>query len=489
VRVGLSGTFSLTFEQASPLFLRLAGSGAILVLSAYVGPRMSLAQLILVGEGLVAVVGLVAVIRWPSLGVLGLIIASLLVPIAIGTGTDSKINAAMLGLAGLAGLWILDLPWRREARFRFSRPMLPLFALGLVATLSFAVGVRPEMPFAETAPLRTQIGGLGIFWLSILAFVVAAHRLIHPRWVRAAMWLFTALGAAYIAGRLLPPLSRVVDRFSNGATDSLFYVWLVAFAFGQAAFNRGLHLSVRLALGVVVLATLYQGFFRDRNWNSGWVPPLAVIAIILCAGAPKVGLPVMGIAGALGGLSYSEISKLLLNSYKQYDILTREAAWSTLVPVMKVNPILGIGPANYYWYTPLYPILGYSVNFNSHNNYVDLFLQTGLLGLLCFVWFAVELALLGWRLRNRVAPGFAYAYVCTVLGALAGTLVAGALGDWFLPFVYNIGFTGLRSSLLGWVFLGSLLVFERIEWRQPPLAPVTEDKLETRSYDGRLHES
>ncbi len=101
--------------------------------------------------------------------------------------------------------------------------------------------------------------------------------------------------------------------------------------------------------------------------------------------------------------------------------------------------------------------MGYSVSFSSHNNFVDIVAQTGLLGLACFVWFAWELGRLGWQLRARVPVGFPQAYVYGALGGLVGTLAAGMFGDWVLPFVYNIGLKGFRASALGWLFMGGLV--------------------------------
>jgi hypothetical protein len=34
------------------------------------------------------------------------------------------------------------------------------------------------------------------------------------------------------------------------------------------------------------------------------------------------------------------------------------------------------------------------------------------------------------------------------------------LGDWVLPFVYNIGMSGFRTGLVAWLFLGGLVVLE-----------------------------
>ena len=90
----------------------------------------------------------------------------------------------------------------------------------------------------------------------------------------------------------------------------------------------------------------------------------------------------------------------------------------------------------------------------------------GLLGLACFLWFSGEAARLGWKLKHSTPPGFAQAYVYGALGGLAGTLAAGTLADWILPFTYNIGLTGFRASMLGWMFLGGLVSVEQILRRQ-----------------------
>ena len=138
--------------------------------------------------------------------------------------------------------------------------------------------------------------------------------------------------------------------------------------------------------------------------------------------------------------------------------------------IIKVNPVLGLGPGNYYNYTLLFPILGWYVEFNSHNNYVDIVAQTGILGLICFIWFMVVTWRLGWRLRNEVPKdGFTQAFIYGTLGGLAGSIAAGMLGDWVLPFVYNIGIYGMRSSIYAWFFLGGLVAIDQMRQVGAPL--------------------
>jgi hypothetical protein len=81
---------------------------------------------------------------------------------------------------------------------------------------------------------------------------------------------------------------------------------------------------------------------------------------------------------------------------------------------------------------------------------------------LCYLWFALALGRLGWRLRTQVTDGFATAYVYGVLAGLAGTLATGMLADWVIPFVYNIGLKGFRSSAMAWIFMGGLVAIERL---------------------------
>jgi O-antigen ligase len=218
-----------------------------------------------------------------------------------------------------------------------------------------------------------------------------------------------------------------------------------------------------------MLVTLLTGPFR--SWASGWVPALVVAGGVIFLRWPRLGLAIALLMAAIALINYSTIQTFLLEG-NEYSFITRTAATRILLEIIQANPLLGVGPANYFYYTPLYAILGWYVRFNSHNQYIDIVAQTGLVGMACLVWFAAAAGWSAWKLRRRAADGFSRGYVNACLAILAAMLIAGMLGDWFLPFVYNIGIAGFRSSVLPWLFIGGLVALEHLLDQPASAAPV-----------------
>jgi hypothetical protein len=384
----------------------------------------------------------------------------MLVPFEVGTGTNTGINLAVILIPLLLGIWILDMLVRkRKFPFVSSRPIWPLLVMAAVSLLAFGIGQLPWFVYARGAPLNSQIAGLLIFISSVGAFLLVANLITELSWLKRITWFFLIIGSIYMFAGGIPFLNQALNiLIRRGSNGSLLYVWFVAIALSQVLFNRNLGKFWRILLVGLLLFTFYVSFVLQFGWKSGWVPSVVVVGVIIFLWKPR-----LGIVLALVSLIFLRDLPSQIISTDAYSYNTRIIAWEIIwQEIVKVNPLLGLGPANYYFYTPLYPILGYSVQFNSHNNYVDIVAQIGLLGLLCFLWFAGEEGLLGLRLRNKALDGFSQAYVIGVLGGLAGTLVAGMFGDWVIPFVYNVGVRGFRTSVIAWMFLGGLVVIERI---------------------------
>lgn len=459
--IHIVSSWLFTNERLVTRILILSGvlfASAIIAPRAAMGSRMFM-MLILLFFGTFP---LLLLLYKPVIGILLLIPAGLYIPFSLGTGTATRLTAPIVLVILLVGFWAVDMLVRQKKIFFLkSRPFLPLVIFVVVAFLSFGMGQLPWFLYATQASISAQIGGLAVFFLSAAVFFLVAHQFNDIRWVKYLTFLFLILGSVYILGRYIPALS--VERyFQRGAHGSLFWTWMVALSASQALFNTRLKPHWRVLLGGIAAATLAVGWFQVRYWASGWVPGLLVVGALLFLYNWRVGL-LATIMAVIFKLAFDPGLLNQLLAADEYSINTRQLAWEIVLrDILSVNPLLGVGPANYYHYTHLFPILGWYVDFNSHNQYVDLLAQTGIIGLFCFFWFSYEMGRLTWRLRTKVPEGFELAYVNGALAGLLGTLVAGMLGDWVLPFVYNIGLIGFRASMLAWLFLGAVIVLEKI---------------------------
>jgi len=423
----------------------------ISLVAAYWGSSRILILLIAIPVG---VAGALILLKQPNLGFIMILLGGIFVPFSGPAG----INAAVLFVALLIGIWLMNmLVVERKFYFIGSKALRPVVILLAISIIAFGMGQIPWFVFANQAPLDAQVGGFAIFVFSLVTMIATAHLIQDIKWLQIIVWTFIGLGAFYMGGRFL---WLPVDRLYNWAftAESMFWTWLVALSFAQAVFNTKLKMYVRVLLYGLVLVTIFVAYIQANDWKSGWVPPLVAIGLIV--GLKYKRLMLLAIPFALIVVSYLAVD---LIASDEYSWGTRVDAWLIILEISKASPLLGLGFSNYYWYTPLFPIRGWKVSFNSHSQYVDLIAQVGILGLLSFLWIFFEAGRLGWRLAEKELPnGFAQAYAYGVLGGLAGSLMAAFLVDWILPFAYNIGFSGFRASILFWIFLGGLVSVEQI---------------------------
>ena len=429
---------------------------SVLLLSILISLRSTRLPLQLILTLIIGIGALIIFLKWPPIGLMLIMVVGMFVPM-VGPG---GFNGSILLIALLLGLWILDMVVRqRNIQLVPSRTMLPIFIFIGICILALGMGQFSWYPFASQAPMDAQLGGFVIYILSAGAFLLVANQVRDLRWLKAIVWIFLILGGVYVVARFIPGVGGIVTSlYQRGVhSNSMFWIWLVALSFSQAVFNHRLRISLRAGLLGVTLISLYVGFVQAGTWRSGWIPPLITIAAILYFRYARILFVLIPFAGIYGWILANQSI-----AAESYSWLTRIEAWKIVLSISKINLILGTGFANYYWYTPLFPILGWYVKFNSHSQYVDLIAQVGLLGLGCFLWFFWEIGRLSMSLRASVPEGFTKAYVYGVIGGIAGTLVAAALVDWVLPFVYNIGMTGFRGSVFAWIFLGGLVSIEQI---------------------------
>ncbi|HEY9706986.1 MAG TPA: hypothetical protein V6D48_02150 [Oculatellaceae cyanobacterium] len=395
-----------------------------------------------------------ALLRQPNLGFVLVLLGGMFVQF---TG-PSGLNAATVLIALMFGLWVLDMfIVQRSFQFVHSKTMLPIIVFLIISVLAFLIGQIPWFVFARQAPLDAQVGGFSVFIFSIGGLLLSAHLIKNVRWLKVIVWTFLGLSAIYILSRVIR-LEEIYSLYNIGYTaQSMSWTWLVALALSQFLFNNKLVRHIKWILLALIVFTLYVALFTGYGWKSGWVPPLVAAVVLIGLRYRKLTvfvspLLIIGVVIVVMDLIGSE----------DYSWGTRVDAWLIILEISRVSPLLGMGFANYYWYTPLFPIRGCRVSFNSHSQFVDLIAQTGYIGLLAFIWLFFEFGRLAWNLTKQLPPGFPRAYAYGVFAGICASMVAAFLGDWMLPFVYNVGLAGFRASILPWIFIGGAISLEQM---------------------------
>lgn len=408
-------------------------------------------------------------LRQPQWGLIAVIPVSMLVPIEFATGEVSTLNITIVLIIFLLALWVIDmLIIKRSFSFLTTPSIVILIAFSIIVLLSFLMGFLPWFSNLSMTPITGQLAGMTIFFVSFGAFVLVAHQMKEIRWLKWMVWIFLIFGGIYMVVHRISLLGYSLGSlFQYTATRGVFWIWLVAMAISQALINKDLSSNYRIALVGLVLITLFLAVFRYRGWVSGWLPPLITLVVILWMIKPRLALIVTLILIPIIIFNWDDIIQILLyegDEYKRnwWSLVSRQEAWKIVLEnIVSKNPVLGIGPAGYYYQVANYSIFGYFVPFNSHHQYIDLLAQTGFLGLICYLLFILEIGRLGLRLLPKLSAGFSRAYVVAVLGGTVGTLAAGFLADWIIPFLYNVGLSGVRASVLSWLFWGGLVVIHQ----------------------------
>jgi len=406
---------------------------------------------------------IVGVMRRPMAGVQALVLVAVLTPLESANWASTSLSIAVL----LVCIWFLrQLVVQRQLVFVASGAITATLGLMAVTVLAFIVGQFKWFP-VSSAPLRAQFGGMALFLASTGILLVVAS-VASRQDVKRLLWLFVWTGAvvmfATAIGRSEIRAGGLTISTST-SIGSVFYTWLVALAAGQGLWNRSLSRSSRAGLLALASLTVAHQLVVLFTWASAWIPPSIALGTILLMRSPRLTIAVSTLLVPLVLFDWSAaVAPIVAN--ESYSWATRIAAALSMRDLIAHSPWVGFGPANYIFYTPFFPILGYRVLFNSHNNYIDVAAQTGVVGLSLFILILLALAWTAFRLARHFPAGFEKGYLMGALGGVIGTACSGMLGDWIIPFAYNVGVRGFRSSVMFWLFAGGVLAIDRIRREQ-----------------------
>ncbi len=403
-----------------------------------------------------AVLGLILVVRFQRQSPIFILLVAAFVPFGVSTGTGSRVMASLILTGLFIVIWLLYLVGVKKKLALFpsaiNKPLIAFVIVVIVAWLwsqvfrDVFVRSAPSFPFVQAAAAIVMV----LLPVSLLMVGNQVRDVKTLRWMVALILLVGGIDVVRRFANIDAPVN------ANGIT----MMWVVAFALSLVLFHKGLSGLLRTGLIFLVGISVVWGFVLHIDWLAGWLPGFIAMAILVLVRSRKAFL-VLALAALVIFLLNQAYFIQHINYKSSWDGDTRMAAWLVNWQVTGNHLLFGTGPAGYAAYYMTY--FPYSA-MATHNNYIDIIAETGLVGFTLYILLFLAIAWSGYRLCRKLSGrgDFLEAMAMAVFAGTIGCIVIMAFGDWLIPFAYTQTIEGFSYEVYSWLFMGSIIAMDRL---------------------------
>lgn len=374
--------------------------------------------------------------------------------IQVGAFSGEEMTQGLFPIEVLAT--ILVVVWLLKGGFhtiRSTRFNLPLFLLVPCSLISLVVGFNFYDP---TIPLNHMKLSVSVGQIALLVWVIGTYLVFAntPAAGHAADEIRRTIVILAVPSLLLLVSLRVWP----------YVEWSTTFALPASSlcFAEFFHTRKpvrRAALILMTVAPAIYGYSMGKAFFYAYVlVSMAAIAwmcarrLALVFGPPVIAAYVILVPIATGSFEPGFL-KDAVDTEEQQQSLGGDAGRDALIRdslnIWVQHPVFGVGPGNNYPYMLRYSMLG-----TAHNQYMNILIELGVVGLFCFLWFAYGAWRTGLAAWRHAADPTKRVLVTGWIGLFAAMLVGGLFGDFMIPSIRNDGLQLLALFYVQWILLG-----------------------------------
>lgn len=456
------GTGFFFWEKKHALLLRLGMVVGMLVLAPALGllvvkvkPSFMVLGVAAVPIAIIVLQLMLTRLNWAPVIIL---FAAAFVPISLSTGTESRLVDSLLLTIIFVSNWVLSMVLV-DKRLRLypspvNTPLLGFMSVTVLSLIWSMVMRDPLVVIWESTPIVQTASAIVMIMLPG-AFLLVANHIDKVKLFKIMVAIMLVAGVIAVLYRLdQSPISFIND-------GGLFTMWVVSLSLSLALFNRQLSWQWRGSLLLLAAVWIYFRFGLQISWLAGWLSTFAAVGVIILMRSKKLLFMLLAVAVMVISLNADYYLGKVLASEEEESGGTRLAAWEVNWRVTGKHLLFGTGPGGYaVYYMSYFP----NEAMATHNNYIDIIAQTGVLGLLFCVWFFFSLAWAGYRLclRLKGRGDFVEGLANAALGGTVGCIVMMAFGDWLFPFAYTQTIAGFDYVVYSWLFMGTIVALDRL---------------------------
>jgi len=323
----------------------------------------------------------------------------------------------------------------KKKGFAFEMKNLTVFILFAAWILFSAFSA----PFGYGAAVRLEE-----YILYFLVFICASNMEFNKN--DFYIWIAAGIIASFTAlFNFIGPRKYVVSTFGNPNFFAGHITMLTVLA-SAMLFSKEIKKIERVFL-IVLIAVAFLGILatRSRAAISAVLLGTATLLFLINIKGPfiKKWSPYIAVLAA-GALSYGHISRWITTNIRWY-------IWNATLDMVKVKPLAGWGLGNFAFFYPYYRIREYflqpeatPVTIHTHNEYLQMLSETGIIGLLLFLSFIAVIITVAVRYKagNRDSASL------IVKGCIAG--IAAVLADNF----FSTNLRNPSTAMYFWFLLG-----------------------------------
>ncbi len=434
-----------------------------------ISPHLPLKGIFLVIIGIGVIFIAVLAIKNMPFVITFLITTSATVDITINTGRSTPLPFGLLAVAFMSGVWLIRMVISDHRIHFVSSPINKPFLLFILsAAISWIAGYAiwdAWVPKPDNI-LLIQAGQFAIFVCSFAATLLVANYAISEKVIKGWVVIIICIGAVVLLIRTF-----LKSDFLHDIVIGSMFMWPFLLLWGQMLFNSRLK-SWMYIIGVIIsVIWVYWLFSQGLTIKGGWLPAVLGLGLMIWFKNRKIFIYLVVLMGLVIIFNWNWADQHIIHSSLDRGDQWRLTFWWDVIRMTLRSPILGLGPANYmfYWKDPFFIPLGrvlygwdvwntWGYAPPSHNMFVDIFAQTGLIGLVLFIWGIVASLKISYRAAKHFEPGFKQAFAFSVFcGFVSLCFNSFLIAEFLMPFVYNLTITGFRHSVYSWLLLGAVI--------------------------------
>jgi O-antigen ligase len=362
----------------------------------------------------------------------------------------------------LVGVWLTGLSKPAGASLRFERTLLVFIGLSLVSLVTGYLWVDPAIDAARLK-LAVSIGQVLLIVWPVGTCIVISRSIHDARTVDRILDVITWCAVPSLVYPFVPESARPYLSWS-------VYFGLAAgpFCVARACYEPAL--VRRVGLWLIALAPLVNGIINGKAFLYGFalasVGAITVIRgrrLLIAVATAAFGIYLLG-AAASGTLVPGPLQRLVAVEEAQGSWGGRSGRVALALDTIAIwagHPMFGVGPGNNWPYMNHYSVID-----TPHNQYLQVLLDEGAVGLACLLVFILQAYRAGWSLYRRATDLRIQRLALGWLGYFTGMVLGCITGDFMFHSIRNGGLMLFSGFYLQWVLLGLLIALVRCNQAQ-----------------------